>query len=96
MLAITLSSDGTTHKSIQYSSRHAVAIPENGDPPKDRFLGVTPEKGRTGCKTKCDHEEEQATGEAGGVVSGGRIVGKFSNGGGDHEYIDYFTAESGR
>ena len=47
MLAITLSGDGTTHKNIQYSSRHAVAIPKDNDPPKDCFLGVTPEVNHT-------------------------------------------------
>ena len=40
---MTWSGDGTTHKSIQYSSRHAVAIPESGGPPKDCFLGIVPE-----------------------------------------------------
>jgi len=42
-----VSGDGTSHKNIQYSSRHAVTIPENGDPPKDCFLGITPEVNHT-------------------------------------------------
>jgi len=42
-----LSGDGTTHKNVQFSSRHAVAIPANGDPPKDCFLGVAPEVNHT-------------------------------------------------
>src|SRR6266478_1905530 len=45
-VATTLSGDGTTHKSIQYSSRHAVAIPSSG-PPKDFFLGIAPEVNHT-------------------------------------------------
>jgi hypothetical protein len=44
---MTLSGDGTTHKNIQYSSRHAIAIPPNSDPPKDLFLGITPEVNHT-------------------------------------------------
>ncbi|KAF9642524.1 hypothetical protein BDM02DRAFT_3193083 [Thelephora ganbajun] len=46
-IAATLSSDGTAHKSIQYLSRHAVAIPPDGDPPKDCFLGITPKVNHT-------------------------------------------------
>jgi len=46
-LALTLSGDGTTHKNIQFSSRHAVAIPPNDNPPKDCFLGIIPEVNHT-------------------------------------------------
>jgi hypothetical protein len=46
-LAMTWSGDGTTHKNIQFSSRHAVAIPPNDGPPKDCFLGVIPEINHT-------------------------------------------------
>jgi hypothetical protein len=46
-LATTFSGDGTTHKNIQFSSRHAVAIPPDGDRPKDLFLGTTPEVNHT-------------------------------------------------
>ena len=46
-LAATLSGDGTTHKSIQYSSRYAVAIHPGSDPPKDCFLGIMPEVNHT-------------------------------------------------
>jgi hypothetical protein len=42
-----MSGDGTSHKSIQYSSRYAVVIPQNSDPPKDCFLGITPEVNHT-------------------------------------------------
>ena len=42
-----MSGDGTSHKNIQYSSRHAVAIPPNGDTPKDCFLGIAPEVNHT-------------------------------------------------
>ena len=45
---MTTSGDGTSHKSIQYSSRHAVTIPQNaGDSPKDCFLGIAPEVNHT-------------------------------------------------
>ena len=44
---MTLSGDGTSHKNIQFSSRHAVIIPKNGDPPRDSFLGITPEVNHT-------------------------------------------------
>lgn len=44
---MTFSGDGTSHKNIQYSSRHAVAIPAGDDPPKDCFLGITPEVNHT-------------------------------------------------
>ena len=40
---MTFSGDGTSHKNIQYSSRYAIAIPTNSGPPKDCFLGITPE-----------------------------------------------------
>jgi hypothetical protein len=46
-IAMTWSGDGTTHKNIQFSSRHAVAIPPNDGPPKDCFLGVIPEINHT-------------------------------------------------
>ena len=45
--AATLSGDGTTHKNIQFSSRHAVAIPPNNGPPTDLFLGIVPEVNHT-------------------------------------------------
>ena len=44
---MTLSGDGTSHKNIQFSSRHAVTIPPDGDPPKDSFLGIMPEVNHT-------------------------------------------------
>jgi hypothetical protein len=44
---MTLSGDGTSHKNIQYSSRHTVAIPQNDDSPKDCFLGIVPEVNHT-------------------------------------------------
>jgi hypothetical protein len=44
---MTLSGDGTTHKKIQFSSRYATAIPPDGGPPKDLFLGITPEVNHT-------------------------------------------------
>ena len=44
---MTLSGDGTSHKNIQFSSRHAVAIPPNNGPPTDFFLGVAPEVNHT-------------------------------------------------
>ena len=46
-IAMTFSGDGTSHKNIQYSSRYAIAIPTNGGPPKDCFLGITPEVNHT-------------------------------------------------
>ena len=46
-LAMTMSGDGTTHKNIQFSSRHAAVIPPDGNPPKDVFLGITPEVNHT-------------------------------------------------
>ena len=47
IIAMTVSGDGTSHKNIQYSSRHAVAIPSGNGPPKDCFLGITPEVNHT-------------------------------------------------
>ena len=44
---MTLSGDGTTHKGIQYLSRHVVAILPNSDPMKDCFLGIIPEVNHT-------------------------------------------------
>ncbi|KAF9779017.1 hypothetical protein BJ322DRAFT_1013778, partial [Thelephora terrestris] len=46
-IAMTMSGDGTSHKSIQYSSRYAVVIPLNSQPPKDCFLGITPKVNHT-------------------------------------------------
>jgi hypothetical protein len=45
--AITISGDGTSHKGIQYSARHAVVISQGSDPPKDLFVGITPEVNHT-------------------------------------------------
>ena len=44
---MTLSGDGTSHKNIQFSSRHAVTIPPNDGPPKDSFLGIIPKVNHT-------------------------------------------------
>jgi hypothetical protein len=47
LLATTFSGDGTAHRNIQFSSRYTVAIPPDGDPPKDLFLGTTLEVNHT-------------------------------------------------
>ena len=47
-------------------------------------------KGRTSCETKCDQEEEQMTGEVGGVVPGGRNAGEFGDGGGNLFFFFFF------
>ena len=44
---MTFSSDGTSHKNIQFLSRHAAVIPPNDGPPNDFFLGVIPEVNHT-------------------------------------------------
>ena len=44
---MTMSSDGTAHKNIQYLSRHVAIIPPNDDAPKDFFIGITPEVNHT-------------------------------------------------
>jgi len=44
---MTVSGDGTSHKNIQFSSRHVVMIPSGSDPPKDFFLGIAPEVNHT-------------------------------------------------
>ena len=40
---MTITGDETSHKNIQFSSRHKAVIPPDGNPPKDVFLGITPE-----------------------------------------------------
>jgi hypothetical protein len=44
---MTMSGDGTTHKNIQFSSRHVTVISSNDGHPKDLFLGVVPEVNHT-------------------------------------------------
>ena len=44
---MTFSSDGTSHKNIQFLSRHATILPQDDNPPVDFFLGVTPEINHT-------------------------------------------------
>jgi len=46
--ALTMSSDGTTHKNVQFSSRHTTTIPADlASHPKDSFMGVHPELNHT-------------------------------------------------
>ena len=52
-------------------------------------------KGRICCEAKCDCEEEEATGKVGSVVPGGGYIGKFGDGGSDHDYGGYRTTKSG-
>ena len=44
---MTFSSDGTSHRNIQFLSRHAVVIPSGNEKPKDVFVGITPEVNHT-------------------------------------------------
>ena len=44
---MTFSSDGTSHKNIQFLSRHVTILPQDDNPPVDFFLGVNPEVNHT-------------------------------------------------
>ena len=44
-------------------------------------------KGWASCEGECDREEEQAPGGVGRIVPGGRDIGKFGDGGGDHDHV---------
>lgn len=47
-LAMTINSDRTSHKNIQFLSRHAAIVPLDDNPnPRDFFLGITPEVNRS-------------------------------------------------
>jgi hypothetical protein len=52
-------------------------------------------KGWAGCEGECDQEEEQVLGEVRRIVPGGRYIGKFGDGGRDHDHSGYCTTKSG-
>jgi len=47
----------------------------------------------TQCESKCDDEGEEVAGEVGSVIPGDGYVGKFGDGGSDHDYGGYHTTK---